>query len=171
MATRSRKKSLKGTLIRGADGSLYHIPDKDLHAYRLPDELTGEARAFLDRQNVKSKGAHVAALRGEGLVSAVPKKAVMVGGGRTVMMKGKKTVMVAGGGPVMVAGGKTVMVKGKKAVMVGGGKTVMVKGKKTVMVGPGPVMVSGGRTVMVKGKKTVMVNMDRLKAARKRRRK
>ena len=95
MATRTRKKSAKGTLIRGADGSLYHIPDKDLGAYRLPDELTGEARAFLNRQNLKSKGARVAALRGEGLVSTV---------------SGKKAVMVAGQKPVMVAGGKAVMV-------------------------------------------------------------
>jgi len=157
MATRTRKKPAKGTLIRGADGSLYHIPDKDLHAYRLPDELTGEARAFLNRQNLKSKGARVAALRGAGLVSSMPvKKAVMVAGGKTVMVKGKKAVMVGGG--------KTVMVKGKKAVMVGGGKTVMVKGKKAVMVG-------GGKTVMVKGKKAVMVNIDRLKAISKQKRK
>ena len=110
MATRTRKKSAKGTLIRGADGSLYHIPDKDLGAYRLPNELTGEARAFLNRQNLKSKGAHVAALRGEGLVSAVPKKAVIVAGGKAVITKGKKAVIVAGG--------KAVIVKGPKAVIV-----------------------------------------------------
>lgn len=128
MATRTRKKPAQGTLIRGADGSLYHIPDKDLHAYRLPDELTGEARAFLNRQNLKSKGARVAALRGAGLVSAMSaKKAVMVGGGKTVMVKGKKTVMVAGG--------KTVMVKGKKTVMVGGGKTVMVNMNRLKAIG------------------------------------
>jgi hypothetical protein len=111
MAARKPKTSEKGTLIRGADGSLYHIPDSALKAYRLPDQLTGDARKLMDRKGLKAKGAHLPAVRASGLVCKAPAKA-----------------------PYMVAPKPGVMVKGKKAVMVKAGKAVMVKGQKPYMV-------------------------------------
>jgi len=119
MAVRKRKASGKGTLIRGADGALYHIPDSALKAYRLPDPLTHEARKLMDRKGMKAKGAHVPAVRAAGLVFKAP---------------GKAPYMVAPKPGVMVKPKPGVMVKPKPGVMVGGPKAVMVKGQKPYMV-------------------------------------
>ena len=127
MAVRKRKTSNKGTLIRGADGALYHIPDSALKAYRLPDHLTGEARKLMDRKGMKPKGSHVPAVRAAGLVFKAPGKApFMVTPKPGVMVKPKPGVMVKGPKPVMVGGPQPVMVTGPKPVMVGGPKPVMV---------------------------------------------
>jgi len=61
----------KGTLIRGADGGLFFIPEDKMQAFRLPDEHTTEARKVLDQHNLKAKGAHLPAIQGEGLVQKV----------------------------------------------------------------------------------------------------
>jgi len=48
MATKHKIKSGKGTLIRGADGTLYFVPDRKLPSFRLPpadSEDSGEALA------------------------------------------------------------------------------------------------------------------------------
>jgi DNA-directed RNA polymerase beta subunit len=58
----------KGTLIRGADGSLYYIPDDKMQAFKLPDHKTEEARAMLDEQGITAHGNQVPAMCGEGLV-------------------------------------------------------------------------------------------------------
>lgn len=119
MAVRKRKASGKGTLIRGADGALYHIPDSALKAYRLPVQLTHEARKLMDHKGMKAKGAHVPAVRAAGLVFKAP---------------GKAPYMVAPKPGVMVKPKPGVMVKPKPGVMVGGPKAVMVKGQKPYMV-------------------------------------
>jgi len=119
MAVRKRKASGKGTLIRGADGALYHIPDSALKAYRLPVQLTHEARKLMDRKGMKAKGAHVPAVRAAGLVFKAP---------------GKAPYMVAPKPGVMVKPKPGVMVKPKPGVMVGGPKAVMLKGQKPYMV-------------------------------------
>ena len=41
MASEERTE-LDGTVIQGADGSLYFIPTADLQAYRLPDDAVSE---------------------------------------------------------------------------------------------------------------------------------
>lgn len=40
-----------GTLMRGADGGLYFIPDDDLEAFRLPDKKATAAKKLLGTQN------------------------------------------------------------------------------------------------------------------------
>ena len=62
----------KGTLIRGADGGLFFIPEDQMQTFRLPDEHTAEARKVLDQHNLKANGAHLPAIQGEGLVQKVP---------------------------------------------------------------------------------------------------
>jgi len=62
----------KGTLIRGADGGLFFIPEDQMQTFRLPDEHTTEARKVLDQHNLKANGAHLPAIQGEGLVQKVP---------------------------------------------------------------------------------------------------
>ena len=44
-----------GTLIRGADGALYMIPDDDLEAFRVPDEMAREANEALDQLGSSEK--------------------------------------------------------------------------------------------------------------------
>lgn len=36
-----------GTLVRGADGELYYIPDAQLEAFRLPEEKAESARKLI----------------------------------------------------------------------------------------------------------------------------
>jgi len=64
--------SSKGTVIRGADGSLYYISDDKMQSFKLPDEHTGEARKVLDDAGMKAQAALVPALHGEGLVTSGP---------------------------------------------------------------------------------------------------
>jgi hypothetical protein len=40
--TSEERTQLDGTVIQGADGSLYFIPTEDLQAYRLPDDAASE---------------------------------------------------------------------------------------------------------------------------------
>jgi hypothetical protein len=62
----------KGTVIRGADGSLYYISEDKMQSYKLPDERTAEARKMLDELGMKAKDGLVPALHGEGLVKSSP---------------------------------------------------------------------------------------------------
>lgn len=39
-----------GTIIRGADGALYYVPDAELKAFLLPEEKAAVAREVLDQQ-------------------------------------------------------------------------------------------------------------------------
>ena len=43
-------KEVNGTMMRGADGALYFIPDKDLEAFRLPNEQAAPVSKALDVQ-------------------------------------------------------------------------------------------------------------------------
>lgn len=63
----------KGTLIRGADGGLYFIPDDQMQAFRLPDEKTVGVHAVLGPQNVPAQPSApttLTALHGDNLVTA-----------------------------------------------------------------------------------------------------
>jgi hypothetical protein len=40
--TNENRKVMDGTLIQGADGSLYFIPTEDLQAFRLPDDAPAD---------------------------------------------------------------------------------------------------------------------------------
>jgi hypothetical protein len=57
-----------GTLIRGADGALYFVADKDKWAVRLPDKYTAEARSLLDKEGFVPKKEELPAFHGSGLV-------------------------------------------------------------------------------------------------------
>jgi hypothetical protein len=48
MMTNEQATPVSGTLMCGADGALYFIPDRDLAAYRLAEEEAGQVRALLD---------------------------------------------------------------------------------------------------------------------------
>ena len=41
------QREVEGTLIRGADGTLYFIPQNDLQAYQVPDTIATEAKQAL----------------------------------------------------------------------------------------------------------------------------
>jgi hypothetical protein len=62
----------KGTVIRGADGSLYYISEDKMQSFKLPDEQTAEARKMLDDAGMKAQAGLVPALHGEGLVRSGP---------------------------------------------------------------------------------------------------
>lgn len=62
----------KGTVIRGADGSLYYISDDKMQSFKLPDEQTADARKALDDAGMKAQAALVPALHGDGLVKSGP---------------------------------------------------------------------------------------------------
>jgi hypothetical protein len=62
----------KGTVIRGADGSLYYISEDKMQSFKLPDEHTAEARKMLDDAGMKAKAGLVPALHGDGLVKSGP---------------------------------------------------------------------------------------------------
>ena len=128
LSKREPRKAGKGILIRGADGALYHIPGDRLKAYRLPDALTQEARAFLDQKGLTAKKGKVPAFHAPGLVAA-PKKGVLVQG-KAVLTKGGKPVLTKGGKPVLVKGKRAVLLKGQKAVLVNLNKVkALAKGK------------------------------------------
>jgi len=128
MAARKARQARKGILIRGADGALYHIPGDRLKAYRLPDALTQETRAFLDQKGLTAKKGKVPAFHAPGLV-ATPKKGVLVQG-KAVLTKGGKPVLTKGGKPVLVKGKRAVLLKGQKAVLVNLNKVkALAKGK------------------------------------------
>lgn len=55
MARKSRKSRTEGTLIRGADGLLYFIPDDKLEAFRVPEKDEDAASALLDRLAVEKR--------------------------------------------------------------------------------------------------------------------
>lgn len=40
---------IKGTLIRGADGSIYFVPDENLEAFRVPEEHARPVRESLEK--------------------------------------------------------------------------------------------------------------------------
>ena len=48
MAKKTRKPSKDGTLIRGADGRLYFIPNSQMKGYPVPDEGAPGTRVELD---------------------------------------------------------------------------------------------------------------------------
>jgi hypothetical protein len=62
----------KGTMIRGADGSLYYISEDKMQSFKLPDQHTAEARKMLDDAGMKAQAGLVPALHGEGLVKSGP---------------------------------------------------------------------------------------------------
>jgi hypothetical protein len=68
MAEKGRE-SDKGTLIRGADGALYFVEDDDKWARRLPDDLTADARALLDKEGFVAKERELPAFHGSGLLA------------------------------------------------------------------------------------------------------
>jgi hypothetical protein len=65
----------KGTMIRGADGSLYYISDDKMQSFKLPDEHTADARKALDDLGMKAQSGQVPALHGVGLVKSGPTEA------------------------------------------------------------------------------------------------
>ncbi|MGD0695478.1 MAG: hypothetical protein ABSB82_11560 [Terriglobia bacterium] len=56
MASKRRKPPMKGTLMRGAEGDLYFIPNNKLRAFRVLDEHTETVSAEFDRLAVERKG-------------------------------------------------------------------------------------------------------------------
>jgi hypothetical protein len=62
-AQEGRKQTQNGTLIRGADGGLYFIPDDKFSAYRLSDKLSENARRLLD--DVSSEKSELLTLYGD----------------------------------------------------------------------------------------------------------
>jgi hypothetical protein len=71
MPTKSRGKMQRGTLIRGADGALYFVPDGEEWAFRLPTEKTTEARTLLDQHKFTASQAQIPTFHGSGLVHQV----------------------------------------------------------------------------------------------------
>jgi hypothetical protein len=47
MASKKGKSPNEGTLIRGADGALYFIPDSEMQAFSVPDEAAAGTNAEL----------------------------------------------------------------------------------------------------------------------------
>lgn len=45
---------VSGTWLRGADGGLYFIPDEDLEAFRIPDEMAQPTLADVDAADVEA---------------------------------------------------------------------------------------------------------------------
>ena len=45
---------IKGTLIRGADGSIYFVPDESLEAFRVPEEHARPVRESLAQVGAQS---------------------------------------------------------------------------------------------------------------------
>jgi hypothetical protein len=45
-----------GTWMRGSDGGLYFIPDAELEAFRIPDEIAGPTMAEVDEMEVDAHG-------------------------------------------------------------------------------------------------------------------
>jgi hypothetical protein len=68
MTTKKRKETGRGTLIRGADGALYFVPDGKEWAFRLPNEKTAEARTLLDQLDFVAKKDRLPTFHGSGLV-------------------------------------------------------------------------------------------------------
>ena len=68
MRKKPPKKLGKGTLIRGADGALYFVPDGGTWAFRLPAKETVDARALLDELDFIAKKDELPAFQGSGLV-------------------------------------------------------------------------------------------------------
>jgi hypothetical protein len=71
MPTKSRDKTDNGTLIRGADGALYFVPDGEEWAFRLPNEKTTEAQTLLDQHNFVASQDQIPAFHGSGLVHRI----------------------------------------------------------------------------------------------------
>ena len=68
----------KGTLIRGADGRLYFIPDKKLAAFCLPDDENKEALLWLNEHGAKGRDDDIPGVHGDDLVTKGPKGVVRV---------------------------------------------------------------------------------------------
>ena len=51
---------LNGTLIRGAQGALYFVPDEDLEAFRVPDTRAKDVVKELDQGPKPSRGMNLA---------------------------------------------------------------------------------------------------------------
>lgn len=68
MAKKKSEQAMTGTLIRGADGALYFVKDNQRWAIRLPDKLTKDARAILDRKGFIANLDELPAFHGSGLV-------------------------------------------------------------------------------------------------------
>lgn len=64
MASKSGKPSKNGTLIRGADGHLYFIPDSHLPAYAVPEKGAAETEAKLREWEASGKKGALHAVRG-----------------------------------------------------------------------------------------------------------
>lgn len=71
MSTKSQDKTDRGTLIRGADGALYFVPDGEEWAFRLPSEKTIEARMLLDKHNFIASQDQIPTFHGSGLVHRI----------------------------------------------------------------------------------------------------
>jgi hypothetical protein len=71
MRKKSGKQTATGTLIRGADGALYFVPDGKKWAFLLPNEYTAEARALLDAKEFVAKKDELPALHGSGLIHRI----------------------------------------------------------------------------------------------------
>ena len=55
MTEQSERSGPGGTLIRGADGSLYFVPDEALETFRLPEDKAARTQQVLDREG-EAKG-------------------------------------------------------------------------------------------------------------------
>ena len=55
MVRKGGKQREKGTLIRGPDGALYFVSDRDLKAFRLPKDGVDPTQAELDELAVAEK--------------------------------------------------------------------------------------------------------------------
>ncbi|PYR60027.1 MAG: hypothetical protein DMF91_13290 [Acidobacteria bacterium] len=51
---------ISGTLIRGAEGALYFVPDEDLEAFRVPDAQAKDVKKELDAGPKATKGMQLA---------------------------------------------------------------------------------------------------------------
>ncbi len=64
MAKTSVKPSRKGTLVRGADGNLYFIPDSKIQVFSVPSEGIAETDAELVKWAARRKKGALEAVRG-----------------------------------------------------------------------------------------------------------
>lgn len=55
-----RSNEISGTLIRGAEGALYFVPDEDLEAFRVPDAQATDVKKELDAGPKATTGMQLA---------------------------------------------------------------------------------------------------------------
>ena len=91
MRKKKKKERTEGTLIRGADGGLYFVPDGEKWAFLLPDQYTADARALLDELNFVPKREELPAIHAAGLVRRIDPHEVQINLDRLVtLVKGTK---------------------------------------------------------------------------------